>query len=146
MKHLHLRNMHKVLFISILTFQILILGCSKESASEFGYPRGIFVGEMESENDCSLPACSQDRIIRLVANDVNGKVFRDITSDQYGVSYTYSFDSFIIFYFCDLPEEFQEEDLEVKFSGKLLDACGIINASWPTEEVYLLDLYEISRK
>lgn len=137
--------MRKSLVAKVFVIVCIVAGCTKED-DEFGYPNGIIVGDMDSMNDCSLPDCSEDRIVRLLATNVDGKIFKGMSSGRYGVSYQYTFDSSIIFYFCDLPAEFQVEDLRVNFSGKLYDACGVINAVWPTEDVYLLKLDNIYKK
>ncbi len=137
--------MRKSLIATIVMIVCIGVGCTKED-DEFGYPNGIIVADIDSMNDCNLPDCSEDRTIRLLATHVDGKIFKGMNSGRYGVSYQYTFDSSIIFYFCDLPVEFQVEDLRVNFSGKLYDACGVINAVWPTEEVYLLKLDNIHKR
>ena len=137
----------KLELILLLMFNLCISSCDKnDDNKDFGYPDGMSIGDMESTNDCTLEECSDERIVRLLAKEVKGKVFHGINTGRYGLSYPFSFDSSIRFYFCDLPEEFKEEDLLVSFDGEILDACGVVEAVWPVEEVYLIKLSKIEKQ
>lgn len=128
----------------LLYLAIVLSNCKEEPVSIGNYPEGIRIFDNESINDCSLPACSSDRIVRLKAKNVNGTILESIVSDNFLVSYTYTFDSYITFRFCNLPDEFKEDGLEVRFDGELLDPCGVYVRSWPEEETYILKITKIS--
>jgi hypothetical protein len=130
----------------LITLAILTVSCEKnDPPGGYGYPKGITIQDKVSLNDCTLPECSEERIIRLTAKNVMGTIHLDTVSNHYGVGYHYSFDSYIDFYFCDIPSEFQVEGLEVRFDGKLLDACGYFQLLWPIEEIYILKLDKIEK-
>ena len=138
------------LMIAILV-ALIINACCKEDAkpTDGRYPIGITISDTTSINDCSLSECSDDRIVRLVANNVTGKLFKLATEDStYFINYPASFDSQIQLILCELPQEFQLDivsGLEVKYSGSLIDACGIREAVWPIEELYYLKLSKIEK-
>ena len=125
---------------------IILLSCEKEDSKTLNgsYPKGMKVNDTQSINDCTLPECSDERVIRLIATNVKGKIVQDIFG-QYVITYFFTFDSSINFYLCDLPEEFQEEGLEIVFDGNVIDACGVKEALFPIEEVYNLKLTKIRK-
>src|SRR5688572_6369374 len=105
---------------------------------------GIRIHDMTLTNDCTLPECSDERIVRLIAENVNGRIQMTLDS-QWVVTYPFTFDSHINFYLCDLPEEFKVDALDVIYDGKAIEACGIRTPDWPVEEVYTLVLSDIER-
>ena len=126
-------------------FLIFITGCdSKSNPSDDLYPPGMSVHDMTLTNDCTLPECSDERIVRLIAKNVKGQIQMTLDS-QWVVFYPFTFDSYILFYLCDLPDEFQVDALDIRYDGKAIDACGIRMDSWPVEEVYTLVLSKIER-
>ncbi|MEP7324302.1 MAG: hypothetical protein ABI761_20390 [Saprospiraceae bacterium] len=133
--------------LSIAILALILLSCGKDDLTPggYGYPKGITIQDKTSINDCTLPECSEDRIIRLIAKDVKGTIHLDTIQHKYGVGYLHGFDAFVDFYFCDLPSEFQIEGLEVKFDGKLIDACGYYQPTWPIEEIYILKVDKIQK-
>ena len=132
--------------ILLLMVNLCISSCDKnDDNNDFGYPDGISRGDMESTNDCSLDECSDERIVRLQAKDVNGKIIEDLNG-EFALRYSFSFDSSINFYFCDLPDEFKQDDLDIIFSGNVIDACGVREAVWPVEEIYLIKLTKIEKQ
>lgn len=130
----------------LILFMIVFVSCGKDDPkSGYGYPNGITVQDKVSLNDCTLPECSEERVIRLIAKDVKGTIHLDTLSNHYGVGYNYSFDAYIDFYFCEIPIEYQVEGLEVRFDGRLFDACGYFHPIWPIEEIYLLKIDKIEK-
>lgn len=136
----------KLELILIILISLCVSSCDKnDDINDFGYPDGITVVNMESTNDCSLDKCSNERIVRLQAKDVEGQIVEDLNGD-FALTYAYSFDSSINFYFCDLPDNFKQDGLDIVFSGDLIDACGVKEAVWPVEEVYLIKLTKIEKQ
>lgn len=132
---------------------LLFAACKKsppDNESGYDYPDGISVVDKATENDCVLPKCSDERVIRLAANDVIGKLYQMSPEDStYFISFAASFDSQIQFVICELDDEFKKDvstGLDVKFSGNLLDACGVATAVWPIEEIYLLQITKIEKQ
>ncbi len=123
---------------------LVFLHCEDENLNDKNYPKGMHINDIESANDCLLPECSSQRVVRLIANNVVGKIEESVNGD-FGISYPFTFDSHIVFYLCDLPDEFRENGLEVKFDGIALDACGYHTASFPIEEVYTLKITKIKK-
>src|SRR5689334_8967637 len=108
----------------ILFIILLFIACDKENNRLDGsYPKGFVENDLETINNCSLDECSDERIVRLLATNVKGKISMDTSTNQFVISYRYTFDSVINFYVCDLPQEFQEVGLEVIYDGEALDAC-----------------------
>ena len=131
----------------IIISQIVLLSCNKNDSNDFGYPDGVYIADMETENNCTLPECSDSRITRLIASKVNGKIKKSNFQDSvYLMNFGFSFDSYITFYFCNLQEDYKEHNLEVEFSGQLKDACGKYQAIWPIEEAYIIKLTKITKK
>ena len=139
------------LLITLLAALIINACCKEDTKPTDGkkYPVGITISDTTSINDCSLPECSVDRIVRLVANNATGKLYKLATEDStYFINYPASYDSYIQFILCELPQEFQLDivsGLEVKYSGNLIDACGIREAVWPIEELYYLKISKIEK-
>ena len=136
----------KLKLLIYLTASFLFVACNKDGSShlQFGYPDGVIVADIVSVNDCSLPECSDRRVVRLFAKNVVGQIRESIHEEGiYYLSYVACDDCVIRFYFCNLPLEFQEHRLEVKYSGFLIDACGIREATWPAAEVYILKVTKI---
>ena len=134
---------------NILLFFILIFiaSCKEDDGvHEYGYPQGISIVDMDTPNDCTLHECSEDRIVRLVADDVKGEIFKSSSTGIHAVSYTFTIDSKISLYFCNLPDDFKVEGMKVSFSGELLDACGYIEPIWPVEETYMVRLSDIEEQ
>ncbi|MBK9981777.1 MAG: hypothetical protein IPP15_05030 [Saprospiraceae bacterium] len=133
--------------LSIVIITLTLLSCGKDDPNPSGYeyPKGITVMDKTSINDCTLAECSEERIVRLIAKDVKGVIHLDTIQNKYGVGYLHSFDAYIDFYFCDIPSEFQVDGLDVKFDGKLLDACGYYQPVWPIEEIYILKIDKIQK-
>ena len=127
---------------------LCISSCDKnDDNNDFGYPDGISVGDKDGINDCSLDECSDQRIIRLIASNVEGVIKESsLIPNEYLLVYQASFDSSYKFYFCDLPDSFKVDGLKIEFSGDLLDACGIYEAVWPTEETYIIKLISIDER
>jgi hypothetical protein len=138
----------KLNFILFLLINICVSSCDKnDDTNDFGYPDGISIGDMTSINDCSLTECSDERIVRLMASDVEGVIKESsLMPNEYLLVYQASFDSSYKFYFCELPESFKTDGLKIKFSGNLLDACGIYEAVWPTEETFIIKLTKIEEQ
>lgn len=132
----------------LLLVNLCISSCDKnDDNNDFGYPDGISIGDMESTNDCSLNECSDERIVRLMASNVEGIIKESsLMPNQYLLVFQASFDSSYKFYFCELPESFKTDGLEIKFSGDLIDACGIYEAVWPTEETYIIKHTKIEER
>jgi len=134
----------------LIIVSICVMSCDKdEHLTEQGYPEGIVVRDTISDNDCNLPGCSPERVIRLLAEDVDGKLYKSPTEDSvYFINYSASFDSQIQLILCDLPEGIHIEGssgVDVRYSGNLVDACGAREAVWPIEELYFLMLTEIEK-
>lgn len=130
------------LLLFLLTF---LVSCknSDDDTALLNYPEGIELVDVDSENDCSLPACSSDRIVRLKAEDVQGTIIEN-DSGEYIVRYSYPIDTQITFYFCNLPEDFKINNLEVEFDGEAIDACGARPfLGFGGEQVYSLRLQSI---
>lgn len=134
-------------FITILPVFLLISSCDKEenyySLDGFEYPEGIAVLDLESENDCALPKCSNQRIRRLSAKDVYGLVVNDST-----INVTWQSDGHIKLHLCEkitssLLDTTGTDVQKVLISGDLYDACGIVHHEWPTIEYYLFNLKDI---
>ncbi len=134
---------YKLFFV--VFFLHVLLSCAPDRDGPYGYPRGISEILSEQENDCSLPACSKDRIVRMRAKNVKGILFWDSLNNRYGVRYAYTFDSYLNLYFCDLPDDIKQEDLSVKFSGDLIDACGVLDVDWPVEKYFLVRIDRIKK-
>lgn len=134
--------MYKLLILSLF---ILSVGCEKDN--EFGYPAGIRVSDMETENVCSLDECSDKRVRRLIANRVEGIISEEPSSpyNYYFIRYPLSYDSYMMLYICDLSDEFKVDGLKVSFSGDLLDACGVWENIHPFEENYFLKINKINK-
>ena len=131
-----------------ILFSIYLLLCFTSCEKvESNYPKGVKIRDLQTINDCTLSACSDNRITRLVANDVIGKVKKSPLHDEtYLLSYGASFDSYYRFFFCNLPDEFKVNGLEIIYSGTLIDACDIYGeAVWPIEEHYILKINSIKR-
>ena len=124
----------------------LFCSCDKENNRLDGsYPKGFVENDLETINNCALDKCSDERIVRLLATNVKGKISMDTSTNEFVVWYRYTFDSVINFYVCDLPQEFQQVGLEVIYDGKALDACGIREALFPVEEIYTLKITKIKK-
>lgn len=141
--------MRKALYIFpllIFVITIMLCSCTKQNNYEINrYPRGITEVDMTSPSPCFVDTCSLERIVRLRANDVKGVIRkRTIADDTYEITFTLGIDSRYTFIFCDLPEEYKIDNLHIRYSGDLIDACGIYNESWIIEEFYLLRLTDIS--
>lgn len=121
---------------------LLVMGIGCEIEEESRYPPGVEEVDLNSVNDCSLSACSLNRVIRLKANNVQG-IIRESTDGDFVLSYPFTFDSHISFHICELPVEFQRDNLEVSYDGLLRDACGIHSPSGPAEATYILRLTRI---
>lgn len=131
-----------LLFIVVLSF----LHCDNDNVKPLdgSYPKGFSVVNMNAINDCLLPECSPERVVRLNAKNAIGTIVKDLNG-EYAINYTFTFDSFLLFYLCDLSEAFKINGLMVRFDGKAIDACGYREAIWPTEEVYTLTLTKINK-
>lgn len=131
----------------IIWFIILLsIACDKENDRLDGsYPKGFVENDLETINNCSLEECSDERIVRLLATNVKGKISMDTSINAFTLSYPYTFDSVLSFYVCNLPQEFQQVGLEVIYDGKALDACGIREALFPVEEIYTLKITKIKK-
>lgn len=141
----------KLELILLIIINLCLSSCDKDdNSSKYGYPDGVNIVDTTSENDCTLPKCSDNRVTRLLANNVLGKLYQLSPSDStYFINYAASFDSQIQFVICELPDEFKKDistGLDIKFSGKLQDACGQLTAVWPIEEIYLLKLTKIEKQ
>ena len=135
----------KYLFFILVSY--LQYGCNKAPDPDISkYPKGFIAKELSIENDCSLSDCSDKRAIRFLAEDVSGIIEYSSYLEKYRLSYTFSFDTKIKLYFCDLPEEFKKPNSEIVFSGKILDACGVYEPSGPVEETYIIKLDKITLK
>jgi len=135
------------LMISILP-ALIINACCKEDAKPIDgrYPIGITYADTTSINDCTLPNCSDERIVRFKVENLEGKIKKSVLEDStYLMVYAVSFDSYLNIFICDLPEEFRFNGLEVIISGSLIDACGIREAVWPIEELYYLKISKIEK-
>lgn len=124
----------------IFILSIIILSCNDDDNKEElfgGYPEGMTVVDMHTQNDCSLDKCSEDRVLRLLAENVIGELF-EIEQGEFIVSYPFTFDSAVRFYLCDLPPNLHQTGLEIKFSGHVIDACGVYEPVWPVEEAYIV--------
>ena len=132
----------RIIFIALFSF--IMISCKKDDPTKIGYPSGMTVVDMQSTNDCTLAECSEERITRLIATNVEGKIVQDIFG-QFAITYFLTFDSSVNFYLCDLAEEFQMDDLKVLYDGKALDACGVHEAIFPVEEVYILKITKIEK-
>lgn len=142
----------KLELILLLMINLCISSCNKDDGNNdnnFGFPKNIIQQDLTSTNDCSLPKCSEDRIVRYIAEDVNGRLYKLATEDStYFINYPASFDSQLQIMLCNLPSEFQVDipsGLEIQFSGNLIDACGEREAVWPIEEIYFLKLTKIEK-
>jgi hypothetical protein len=128
----------------VILFLVLLASCVKMDSEELrNFPEGISLVDSESENDCSLPRCSEDRIVRLIADGVEGVLVKD-SDDEFYVKYTYPIDTQLQFYFCDLPLEFRVDGLEIRFDGQLIDACGIKTPIFGGQQFYLVRLADIT--
>lgn len=135
--------MKSILLLVFTSF--IFLSCDKEQLSldGFEYPKGIKVVDLKRGNDCSLPKCSSDRILRLKAKDVLASIVNDSI-----LNITWQFDGYIKLFLCtklDLSQfDFDANPApRVLVSGNLFDACGIIDLTWPTIEYYFFDLKKI---
>ena len=131
-----------ILYLLIISFY----SCELENARLDGsYPKGFVENDLITISNCALEPCSDERIVRLLATNVKGKISQDTSNSEFVISYRYTFDSVINFYLCDLPTEFREVGLEVIYDGKALDACGIREALFPVEEIYTLKITKIKK-
>ncbi len=122
-----------------LLLLISLLSCNDDDDVVFcGYPNGMTIVDMDTENDCSLEMCSEDRVVRLDATNVIGTIQFDSTQNEYFIIYSFTFDSKIEILLCNLPLELQEVDKKVRFSGDVVDACGYFEPNWPIEESYIV--------
>ncbi|MVM37926.1 hypothetical protein GO730_10500 [Spirosoma sp. HMF3257] len=75
-----------------------------------------------------VSACEQEKVVLSVpcpnagtfvkqANKLTGTVYYDSTKKSYGIQVATSFDSADMGYTCNLPTEFQKEQLKVRFTG-----------------------------
>lgn len=136
--------MNYLIFIFV---SFLLYGCNKTPDPDISkYPKGFLSKDLSGSTDCSLSECSDKRTIRFIAQDVAGIIEYSSILEKYRLTYTFSFDSKIALYFCDLPGEFKKENTEVVFSGKIVDACGVYQATGPVEEVYIVKLDKINLK
>ena len=135
-------------FLYFLPIVFLITSCKDDTVKPLdnGYPKGFTIIDTVSINDCTLGECSDDRIIRLIAKDIVDVLGFDSINQRYAVGFPISFDSFVRLYICDLPVEFQEDGINVKYSGELRDACGYYYPNFPIEEAYILKLTSITRE
>lgn len=130
---------------TLLIFTLfLIFACDKKQVSldGFEYPEGIKVVDLKSENDCSLPKCSTDRILRLKAKDVSARIGSDST-----INIQWQIDQTILLHLCEkLDSAFLQsiKSRNVLVSGDLYDACGTIYQEWPVIENYLFDMKKIN--
>lgn|SRR5690606_7685908 len=131
---------------TLFIFSIFLsFSCDKKQVSldGFEYPEGIKVVDLKSENDCSLPKCSNDRILRLKAKDVYGLVVNDSI-----INIGWQSDGYIKLFLCNKLDPSQvdlnlDEVPAVIVSGDLYDACGTLNLNWPTIEYYFFELKKI---
>ncbi len=133
----------KLFLLLFPTFCLLF--CKRESEATRNYPEGIVIIDLETENDCSLPECSDGRIIRLMADNVEGQIYLDPNGD-FAIRYSYPIDTRIELYFCNLPDEFKEEGLAVIFDGEIMDACGIRDPVVGGQKNYLVQLANIEKQ
>lgn len=137
----------------VLGLFILISSCEKDmkqyNMKGVEYRKGIYVVDLVSDNDCSLPICSDRRVKRLVADGVKGIIYNDSTL-QIGLT----MDSVIKLRTCNkidslLINKFGAEIPFVKISGDIYDACGFIDYGidyeFPVEEYYFIKNYKIEK-
>jgi hypothetical protein len=108
-------------------------------------PAGLVDNDLTSENDCNLPECSDERVVRFLANEMQGELYKDENND-FKVRYTGGIDTSFELYFCDLPEAFREEGLLVNFDGQIIDACGVKNPILGGQSIYFVKLTRIERQ
>lgn len=135
-------------FLFAVQIIFLAISCKEDSPAPLvsGFPEGFTVFDTVSINDCTLDECADDRVVRWVAEDVVDYIGFDSVSQRYGLGFPYSFDSYVRLYICNLPAEFQENNIKVKYTGELLDACGYYYPIFPIEENYILRLSSITRE
>ena len=129
----------------ILTAFIL-LSCQKKDEDTFGsYPKGVMEGDLVTLNDCTLPLCSEERVVRLFAKDVKATIYLDTLSNLYVAGYRYNFDSYLNLFFCNVPAEFRVHGLEIIFDGELVDPCGYFQPIFPVEEIYIVRVSKMEK-
>jgi hypothetical protein len=131
-------------FFLIVFLSFTLFSCEKDSLGQ-GFPKGILTYKDSRPKDCALPACSEERFIVAEANNVEGIILETSNPGQYLFHYNFTFDSYITFRICNLPDEYHIDGLRVRYGGFLLDPCGVYLASWPEEETYILRLTNIKR-
>ncbi len=121
---------------------IILFGCEK--ADEFSYPYGFTIEDLESINDCSLPLCAENRIIRFRSKNTIGILEKSKQElNTYFLFYPASYDSNYKFYFCNLPDSLKIDGANIRYSGNIIDACGIYESVWPVEDTYIIHLTEV---
>ncbi len=144
-----MKSSRNILFAVVTV--IALFSCGKQSLDYLNplvvgsdYPKGFKVVDLTTPSDCTLPPCSEERVERLALKDVVGIFYLDSV-----LSVTVSFDSQMAFVICN-PEEL-DLDLDygstrwVVFSGTARDACGYLEASWPTEEAYYIHVTKFEK-
>jgi len=104
------------------------------------YPKGVIVVDLDSSNDCTLEPCDEQRLTRLVLENVRG-----IISSDSSIIATLTFDSVIEFTVCGTRlSNFQPGDI-VSISGECKDGCGYLQNGFPIEERYYLFIIKIEK-
>lgn len=132
-----------LIYLSLL----LVSSCEKENIQYnldgFEYPEGITVVDLTSENDCALPKCSDERLLRLKAKNVYGLIGNDSL-----IVIPWQGDGYIDLELCNSidPSQFKIDTSivqKVLVSGDMIDACGLTDYGWPTIELYSFNLKNI---
>lgn len=104
------------------------------------YPKGVIVIDLDSSNDCTLESCDEQRLTRLVLENVRG-----IISSDSSIIATLTFDSVLEFTICgNRLSDFQPGDI-VSISGECKDGCGYLQNGFPIEERYYLFITKIEK-
>lgn len=133
-------------WLAVLFQMMMIASCSKDeidySITGIPYAEGIRVIDLVTLNDCTLPACSDQRIRRLEIDKVVGFISGDST-----LQVNFTFDSVIQFHVCNMEAinlDFKSHiGAKVIFSGIAKDGCGYLYSIFPVEEEYFINLTKI---
>jgi len=141
--------MRSILFIFLAGTLLLLSSCNKENIAQNSlsiYPDGITKVDLTTENDCSLPECSDKRVIRFTADNMHGNIVEDIEDNLFYIEFHRAIDTDIHYIFCDLPEAYAYDGLPIVFSGNLRDACGIYTPYVGGQAFYLIEITDIRKQ
>lgn len=108
-----------------------------------------FLAGCEVQNDTSSERLSSDEcphteVVNNIANK-KGRILLDTTANVYKLysGIDGSYDSQDVGVICNLPKQFQKDDIEVLFSGTYYKYDGQIKKKLPGQKFYYLELTQI---